>query len=195
MRTLSRGVEAAREGTPQNVRFDSPFITDERAQSVKMDFFIKKTENNIFEDAQYSEEYKTMTWMREATIGTFMQLDLESCQEEIVWMIRCHNCEALNCPQEDYPARPLLIPPKYIDNLQTRLIKVRKGILPPTLEMIIKTIYHTPASPAPKTTRTVQSDGTMGGHRDGENSPQERPRALEEEEKVVSNGTPSTDEG
>ena len=32
-------------------------------------------------------------------------------------------------------------------------------------------------------------------HRDGENSPQERPRASEVKEKVVANGTPSTDEG
>ena len=35
----------------------------------------------------------------------------------------------------------------------------------------------------------------MVGHRDGENSPQEQPRASEEEEKVVANSTPSTDEG
>ena len=32
-------------------------------------------------------------------------------------------------------------------------------------------------------------------HRDGENNPQGRPRASEEEEKVVENGIPSTDEG
>ena len=35
----------------------------------------------------------------------------------------------------------------------------------------------------------------MRGHRDGENSPQERPQASEEKEEVVVNGTPSTDEG
>ena len=35
----------------------------------------------------------------------------------------------------------------------------------------------------------------MGGHRDGENSPQERPRASEKEERVVVDGTSSTDEG
>ena len=58
--------------------------------------------------------------------------------------------------------------------------------------MIINTRYHLPA---PTTSRTVQPDDTMKGHRDGENSPQERPRASEEEEKVVANGTPSTDEG
>ena len=41
----------------------------------------------------------------------------------------------------------------------------------------------------------MQPDDVMRGHRDGENSPQERPRASEEKEEVVANGTPSTDEG
>ena len=50
VRTLSRGVEAARAGTPQNVSFDTPFLTDERVQSVKMNFFIEKTGNNISEE-------------------------------------------------------------------------------------------------------------------------------------------------
>ena len=98
-------------------------------------------------------------------------------------------------PQEEYPARPLSIPLNYINNLPSRLIKVKQGILPPTLKMIIKTHYQLPARPVPKTSITVQSDNTMGGHRDGENSPQERPRASEEEEKVIANGTPSTEGG
>ena len=34
-RTLSRGVEAARRGTPQNVSFDTRFQTGERNLSVK----------------------------------------------------------------------------------------------------------------------------------------------------------------
>ena len=34
----------------------------------------------------------------------------------------------------------------------------------------------------------------MRGRQDGENSPQERPRASEEKEEVVVNGTPSTNE-
>ena len=122
-----------------------------------------------------------------------MQLDLEACIEEINGMFRCHNCEALNCPQEERPARPLPIPPDYIDNLQSRLIKVKKRILPSTLKITIKTHYHLPA--APITSPTEQPDDRMGGHPDGENSPQERPRASEEEEKNVPNGTPSTDEG
>ena len=35
----------------------------------------------------------------------------------------------------------------------------------------------------------------MGGHRDGENSLQERPRASDGEEKVAADGISSTDEG
>ena len=110
-------------------------------------------------------------------------------------MIRCHNCEALKCPQEEYPARPLPIPPNYIDNFQSRLIKIKKGILPPTFKMIIKTHYPPPTSPALKTSTTLQPNDLIRGHRDGESSPQERPQVLEGEEKVVANGTPSTDEG
>ena len=180
MRTLSREVGAAREGTPQIVRFDTPFPTGERVQSINMSF-IEKTGTNIYEDdAQfYSEEEAKMVWMREARIRTFMQLELEACLEEINWTIRCHNYEALNCPQEEYLARPLPIPPNYIDNLQSRLIKVKNCVLSPTLKMILKTRYHLPA---PTTSTTVQLDDTMGGHRDEENSPQERPRASEEEE-------------
>ena len=108
-------------------------------------------------------------------------------------MIKCHNCEALNRPQEEYSVRPLPIPPNYIDNLHSRLIKVKQGVLPPTLKMILKTRYNLPASTT--SLRTVQTDDVMSGHWDGENSPQERPRASEEKEKAVVNGTPSTDEG
>ena len=83
-----------------------------------MNCFLEKTGNNVSEeDAQYCEEYEKILWMREARIRTFMKLELEAYQEEIVWMIKCHNCEALNRPQEKYPARSLPIPPNYIGNL------------------------------------------------------------------------------
>ena len=108
-------------------------------------------------------------------------------------MIRCHNCEALNRLQEEYPGRTLPIPPNYVDNLHSRLIKVQQGVLPPTLKMILKTRYNLP--PPTTSPRTVQPDDVMRGHRDREYSPQERPRASEEKEEVVVNGTPSTDEG
>ena len=137
-----------------------------------MNCFMEKTGNNVFEeDAQYSEEYEKMLWMREARIRTCMQLELEACQDEIVWMIRCHNCGALNRPQEEYPARPLPIPPNYIGYLRRRLIKVQQEVWPPTRKMILKTRYNFP--PPTTSPRTVQPDDVMRGHRDGENSPQE----------------------
>ena len=59
-RTLSRAVEAAREGTPQKLSFGTPFSTGERVLSVKMNFFIEKGGNAISgDDAHcYSEEHK-----------------------------------------------------------------------------------------------------------------------------------------
>ena len=115
-------------------------------------------------------EYYKMMRTREARIRTSMQLELETCLEEVNWMIRCHNCEALNCPQEEYPARLLPTPPpSYIDNLQSRLIKVRKGMFS-SLKMILKTKYPlTVRRPAPET--SVQPDDVIGEYRAGENSP------------------------
>ena len=48
------------------MRFDTSFITGERVQSVKMNFFTEKTGNNI------SEDDEKMVWMREPRIRTFM---------------------------------------------------------------------------------------------------------------------------
>ena len=108
---------------------------------------------------------------REAGIRTFMELKLEACLEEVSWMLRCHNCGALDCPQEEYLARLLPTPPpSYIDNLQSRLIKARKGIFLASLKMILKTKYPLPIRrPAPDT--SVQSDHVIGEHWAGENSP------------------------
>ena len=100
-----------------------------------------------------------------------MQLELEVGLEEINWIIRCHNCEALNCPQEEYPARLLPTPPpSYIDNLESRLIKVREGIFPASLKMILKTNYPLPVR-RPKPETSVQPDDVIAEHRAGENSP------------------------
>ena len=83
-------------------------------------------------------EYYKMMRTCGAKIRTFMQLELQACLEEINWMIRCHNCKVLNCPQEEYPARLLPTPsPSYIANLQSRLIKVWKGIFPAFLKIIL----------------------------------------------------------
>ena len=108
---------------------------------------------------------------REEGITAFMQLELEVCLEEVSWMLRCHNCEVLDCPLEEYPARLLPTPPpSYIDNPQSRLIMARKGIFPAALKMILKTEYQLSVQrPAPKT--SVQPDDMIGGHRAGGNSP------------------------
>ena len=45
----------------------------------------------------YEHEYYKMMRTREARIRTFMQLEVEACLEEVSWMLRCHNYEALNC--------------------------------------------------------------------------------------------------
>ena len=85
-------------------------------------------------------EYYNMMRMREERIRTFMQLELEACLDEVSWMLRCHNCEVLDCPQEEYPARLLPTPPpSYIDNLQNRLIQARNGVRPASLKMILIT--------------------------------------------------------
>ena len=119
----------------------------------------------------YKHEYYKMMQTREATIRTFMQLELEASLEEVSWILRCHNCEALDCPQEEYPARLLPTPlPSYIDNLQSRLIKAPKGIFPASLKMILKT-KHPLAVRRPEPETSVQPDDVIGEHRAGENSP------------------------
>ena len=116
-------------------------------------------------------EYYKMTRARKESIRTFMHLDLEACLDEVSWMLRCHNCEVLDCPQEEYPARLLPTPPpSYIDNLQNRLIQARNGIHSSSLKMILITKHQLPAQrPAPKT--PVQLDDMIGEHRAVENSP------------------------
>ena len=90
--------------------------------------------------------------------------------------------------------RPPSIPPDYIDKLQSRLVKVKKGILPPTLAMILKTYYHLPAHQAPVTSPAVHPDDMMERHRDGEHNPLERPQASEKEQNMVADGTSNTDQ-
>ena len=135
--------------------------------------FTENTGSVISENAQsYSQEYYKIMRKREATIREFMKLEHEACLEEVNSMIRRHNCEALNCPQEEYPAGPLrTTPPSYINNLQSRLIKVQKGTFPASLKMIFKANYHLPVRrPAPKI--SVKPDDMIEGHRAEGNSPQ-----------------------
>ena len=50
-----------------------------------------------------------------------MQMKLEACRNELDWLIICQNCAAYNYLEEEYPPRPLPIPPDDIENLQSRL--------------------------------------------------------------------------
>ena len=143
-----------------------------------MNFFMEKSGNDISEDDAhyYSEEDAKTTWMRETRIRTFMQLDLESCLDDINRMTRCHNCEALNCPQEEYRTRPLPIAPDYIDNLQNRLIKVRNGTLPPTLKRSSRRIsifQHAQRSQPHQQCSSMISWGDIGTNRTAHRSDHE----------------------
>ena len=90
-----------------------------------------------------------MTRMREKRIKLFMLMELEKCRNELGWMIRCHNCTIDNFPEDDYPPRPLPIPPGYTEMLERRIRKAMKGILPPTLKRILKMDYSLTARKTP----------------------------------------------
>ena len=127
---------------------NTPFQTGEKKLSVKMKFFIEQGENAmnpkgiIYSTDVCSEEERKMLCMRETWIRLFMQMELDNCRNELICLIRCHNCAADTCPEEEYPPRPLPIPPDYINNLKRRLGKAMNGIIPPTLvllKMVLKT--------------------------------------------------------
>ena len=153
-----------------------------------------------------------MAGMREKRIKLFMQMELNSCRNELELLIRCDHCAADNYPEEEYPLRPLPIPPDYIDNLQRRLEKAINGILPPTLKMILKAYYPLPARQAIvhlqqqensscsqeeqlKTLLKVQPDDMTRKRWHGEHNPLKRPQVLEKEEKVVADGTSHESQG
>ena len=54
-----------------------------------------------------------------------------------------------NCPEEEYPPRPLPIPTDYIETLQSILVKGIRGILPPTFKMILDKYYPLSVPQAP----------------------------------------------
>ena len=106
-----------------------------------------------------------MVRAREDRIRTLMQLELEACLEEVCWSIRFYNCEVLGCPQEEYPARLLpTLPPNYEDNLQNRLRRAQKGILPASLKMILNSDYQLPVLRSVSQV-SVQPDNVIGEHR------------------------------
>ena len=85
-----------------------------------------------------------MGMREEMSIRLFMLMELENCRNKLGWLIRHHNCIVDNCPEEDYPPMPRPIPPGYTENLGRRMRKAVKGILPPTIKMILKRHYPIP---------------------------------------------------
>ena len=156
-----------------------------------MNLFIEQDKNVMNPKAKSpgtdvcSEEKRKMAWMQETRIKTSMPMELKVCRDELDWLLKCDNCVVYNCLEEEYPPRPLPIPPDYIDNLQSRLSKVMKGILPPTLKITLKTYYQAPVCPQQQeisscsqeeqfeTSLEVQPDDMTGKHRDGEHNPRE----------------------
>ena len=123
-------VEAAREGTSQNVSLEYS-VSNRREKTIgqtQINFFEQggnamspeETTSSEHDVHYWSEGDRKMAWMREKRIKLFMEMELDNCRNELVWLIRCHNCAADNCP-EKYPPRPQAILPDYIDNLQRRL--------------------------------------------------------------------------
>ena len=51
--------------------------------------------------------------MRKTRIKIFKQMELEACKNELDWMAKMHDCVLNNCPEEDFPPMPLLIPSSY----------------------------------------------------------------------------------
>ena len=99
-------------------------------QTQIMNFFEQGEENvmnlegTISGDGVYywwSEEDRKMSWMREKRIKLFMQMELDNnCRNELVWLIRCHNCAANNCPEEiGVPSKT----PTYSSRLYQQLAK------------------------------------------------------------------------
>ena len=116
-RTLNKGVEAAREGTPQNLSFEYS-VSNWREKMIgqtQINFFEQgenamNPEGTISGDGVYYclEEDRKMTWIREKRIELFMQMELDNYRNGLGGLIRCHNCSVDNCPEEEYPSRLFL---------------------------------------------------------------------------------------
>ena len=79
-----------------------------------------------------------MTWMRETRIRMFMQMELEACRDEFDWLMIASIGQS-TIIQEYCPPMPLLVPADNHKSWGKRTEIAAKGILPPTLQMILKT--------------------------------------------------------
>ena len=94
-----------------------------------------------------SEEERELIWMREKRTRLLMHVELVACRDEFDWLIRCYIYAANSYTEEYCPPMPLPIPSDYIKNLENKSEMTAKCILPPTLEIIMKTHYPLPGKP------------------------------------------------
>ena len=85
-----------------------------------------------------------MTSMRDTRIRLFMHMELLGCRDELDWLMRCHHYAVNNCSGEYQSSMRLPVPTNYGENVCKRGQMAAKGILPPTLGMIVQTHYPLP---------------------------------------------------
>ena len=66
-----------------------------------------------------------------------MQMENMACRDELDGLIICYHCVVSNYPKKYCLHKPLPFPPNYHNSLSKRVQMAAKGILPPTLKMII----------------------------------------------------------
>ena len=90
------------------------------------------------------ERRKLMMWMCETRIRLFMQMELEVCRDEYKRLLRCHRCIVNNCPEKYLSTHACTHSPDHARKLMRRWEIAKKGILPSTLKMTLKTYYPPP---------------------------------------------------
>ena len=90
-----------------------------------------------------------MMWIRETRSRLSMEMELEAYRDECKWLLRCHHYIVNNCLEEYCLPKPLPILPYYAKILTGRWAIARKGILPPTLNMVLKGTTRVPVRWSP----------------------------------------------
>ena len=102
---------------------------------------ITSIEYRVPEIISFAEKERKLLWTSQKRVWLFMQMKLKEYRDEYNWLIRFYLCAVSGCPEEYCPPCPLPIPPDNIKDLCKKTKITKKGILPPTLKMILKTRY------------------------------------------------------
>ena len=85
-----------------------------------------------------------------------MLMELDNYRNELEWLIRCHNCAADDCPEEECPPRALSIPSDYIENLQRRVGKSNEGNFATHIEYGYQDILSTTRTSSARSSTTAE---------------------------------------